>query len=153
MPYRVEQLLHNNSRLSKLIDQTAKLKKQSFIFQGMLGAEFKAHCQLAKIDAEQLVVVVDSSVWAMKFRYAIPDLLKDLKTQLEFKKITKIRYQIATSAKEVLPTKKVKINKMSLSPQNANLLRATAGQMKNADLRHGLERLADNFTGSKIIIV
>ena len=147
MSYKIVQLLHNNSRLSKLIDQTTKLKKLSFVFQGMLGAEFKEHCQLVKIDADQLVVLVDSSVWAMKFRYAIPDLLKDLKTQLEFKKITKIRYQIATSAKEDLATKKVKVSKMSLSSQNAELLRAIAGQMKNADLRQGLERLADNFTG------
>lgn len=142
----IEQLFHNSSRFSKMIDETIKLKKLSFVFQSMLSDEFKNHCRLARIENTEMIVIVDNSVWAMKFRYLIPDLLKNLRTQIEFKKIKSIRYQIASSSNVMLDkisSETERKNKMVLSAQSIDLIRSVAKGIKNVDLKRKLNKLAN----------
>jgi len=101
-------------------------------------------CKLAKIENGRALVIIDSSAWASKFRYAIPDLLKNLRVQPEFQNLKEIRYQITAQPF----SKKAKNNapNAKLSEKNAELLRRTAKKIQNVKLKEGLEKLARNCT-------
>lgn len=97
----IGQLLKNNPFLSKIIDQANDLEKLGVIFRNSIDKEFQDHCALARItqDQLQLHVIIDSAAWATKFRYAIPDLLKQLNAQPEFRKVNRINYHISAGTK------------------------------------------------------
>lgn len=55
-----------------------------------LGAVVQETCV-----AQEALIIVDNAAWATRLRYAIPDLLKCVKTQPEFKNLQKIRYTVS----------------------------------------------------------
>ena len=81
--------------LPKLVDKAQQLSKFDRLFRSFFDAALARHCHLAELTATEAVVVADSSAWAMRLRYAIPDILKNVKTQPEFKELKKIRYCVS----------------------------------------------------------
>ncbi|MFA6408824.1 MAG: DUF721 domain-containing protein [Gammaproteobacteria bacterium] len=144
MPCKLINYLHNSSKLSNVFDALERLEKQNFVFKNILGPELAMRCKLAKIENGRALVIIDSSAWASKFRYAIPDLLKNLRVQPEFQNLKEIRYQITAQPF----SKKAKNNapNAKLSEKNAELLRRTAKKIQNVKLKEGLEKLARNCT-------
>jgi len=123
MLLRLGQLLSNDPRLSKMLDKAHGLSKLSNLFANLLSSDLRNHCQLAKIENDELTVMVDGSIWASKLRYAIPDILKDLRTQPEFKSIKKIIYRVSASQSAVSLLEKTKTSKPEFSKENAALLK------------------------------
>lgn len=119
----LEQILAKAKRdiLPEIIAKTHELKRLQDLFYRFLSADLIDHCKLAKIEDGKLHVVVDSAVWAARLRYAIPDIVKNLKLQPEFKDIGKIQYHIDMEA--TAPTRKLQKNK--LSDVNEKLWRQT----------------------------
>jgi hypothetical protein len=89
-----EILKNNNTTLAKLIKKTQNTKSLDAVFQSMLDADFAKNCHFASLEGPTLTIVVTNASWATKLRYAIPDMIKNLHTQQEFKAITTIRYRI-----------------------------------------------------------
>jgi len=142
MPSKLINYLHNSSKLSNVFDSLERLEKQNFVFKNILGPELATRCKLAKIENGRALVIVDSSAWASKFRYAIPDLLKNLRIQPEFQNLKDIRYQITA---QPFHKKNISIKpNAKLSEKNADLLRKTAKKIQNVKLKQGLEKLASN---------
>ena len=79
----IDKLL-TNYNLSKLVAKCGELKRLNCIFEKILSNSLAEHCKISKIQLDTLFVIVDNSIWASKVRYAIPDLLKELKFQPEF---------------------------------------------------------------------
>lgn len=111
----------NSSQFQKLLTAVQQTEVYDRLLKNCLDAELAEHCHFAAIKDQQITVVVDNSAWATRFRYAIPDILKNLNAQLEFKDITKIRYIIE---KHVKNTPK-KVNKEKMSAQNERLWKET----------------------------
>lgn len=107
-----EILEKNNSIFTNLIKKTKNTKDLAAVFQGMLDANLTKNCQFAKLEDSVITIAVKNAAWATRIRYAIPDMLKNLRTQPEFKKITSIRYFVVHPTTHATALKK-KITKLS----------------------------------------
>jgi hypothetical protein len=138
----IDHIIKNNPKLNKLVSLAQELKKLDPLFQAMLPRELRKHCHLTKIEKNALTVAIDAASWATKFRYVIPDLLKDLRTQPEFHQVEKIYHHVfaETSIPETSSSPLAK--KLQISKETALLLEKTARGIKNKKLQKSLEKLA-----------
>lgn len=90
----ISQIINRNSKLEELIAKAKELQQLNQIFCSALETSLSKHCHLSKIKGSELVVTVDSSAWATRLRYAIPEIIKNIRTQPEFKDIEKIKYTV-----------------------------------------------------------
>ncbi|MEI8054892.1 MAG: DUF721 domain-containing protein [bacterium] len=123
-----EILKKNNSPLTKLIKRNQEARNLSSVFQSMLDANLAKNCQFANLEGSVINVIVKNAAWATRIRYAIPDMLKNLRTQPEFRMITSVRYFIDRKACVTNPKKK-KITK--LSSDNEVLWQKTLARLKS----------------------
>lgn len=106
----------SDSPLAKLLSKTKTSQNLEPVFHMMLDENLAKHCKIASYDGSKLAVMVTNTSWATRLRYAIPDIIKNLKIQPEFKTITSIRYNV-----EQRPTssiKKILVNKPLMSKEN-----------------------------------
>lgn len=93
----IGQIINHNSVLEKLISTAKNLQYLNGVFRSVLETSLSQHCHLSKIDGTKLTVTVDSPAWASIFRYEIPEILKNLQSQPEFKDIKSIRYLVGNN--------------------------------------------------------
>jgi len=114
----IKQIIDNNTTLKTLIDHNAEIKKLNKIFISFLDPNLANHCRLAKIKEEkdklEAIVSVDNATWATRLKYEIPDIIKNLNTQKEFKHLNKIKYLIVEQETKY----EIHIQKQSLSQEN-----------------------------------
>jgi hypothetical protein len=105
-----EILRKNNSALTKLIKKTQGTQSLAFAFQNMLDSNLAKNCSFANLNLEKsmITVTVTNAAWATRLRYAIPDMIKTLRTQPEFKTVTTIRYLINQPTHASKPKKRQK---------------------------------------------
>jgi hypothetical protein len=119
-------ILEKNSSLKKLVKKTQTTKNLAAIFYSMLDSDFAKNCHFANFRDSVLTITVTNAAWATKLRYAIPDIIKNLCTQLEFKKLVTIRYVI-NQQKYPIKTKKIQTK---LSHGNELLWQETLDSLK-----------------------
>lgn len=107
-----EILKKNNSPLTKLITKLKDSQDLEPIFRTALGSDLAKYCHFANYRNSELTITVANTSFATRLRYAIPDLIKQLRVQPEFKEITSIRYTIATTQMQ-LATQKNQPTKIS----------------------------------------
>ena len=113
------------SSFGQLVKKTQNTKELAFIFRNILDPSLAKNCQFANLDGSVVTVTVKNAAWATRLRYAIPDMVKNLKTQPEFAKVKTIRYLIQTTN---APTTKKKPRK--LSSDNEILWQNTLAKLK-----------------------
>jgi hypothetical protein len=89
-----EILGENNSSLAKLIKKNQYERSLASVFQISLDANLVKNCKFASLEGSVVNITVESAAWATRIRYAIPDMLKNLRIHPEFRMITSIRYFI-----------------------------------------------------------
>ena len=57
---------------------------------GFVPEELKTHCCVANFEKGILVFAVESSVWAMRFRYIVSDLLSRLRKEANLPQLSSI---------------------------------------------------------------
>lgn len=130
----VQQLLDDNhSPLGKLITKTKQLEQLNRIFQNLIDSSLAKHCQVAKFSKKQLVLIVDNAAFATRLRFAIPDILKNLRIQPEFHELKKINYSIAV----VSETPAKKRPKKLLSNENQKLLQEMRNSLRKQTRSEG----------------
>lgn len=117
----IGEILKKNTQLTKLLNKSQSTKRLEYVFHSMLDSNLARHCQLTNISGSTLNVVVTNSSWATKLHYSIPDIIKGLRTQPEFKDISSIRYSISHD----IQTKILKGKPVKISRSNALLLKET----------------------------
>ncbi|KPJ67557.1 MAG: hypothetical protein AMJ43_04735 [Coxiella sp. DG_40] len=122
-PTSIKQILTANKNITRLIKKSSSLQNLNRLFQEMLNDDLSKHCQIAQKTKDSLVIVVDNASWATNLRYAIPDIIKMLRTQPEFKNIRTIRYYINRRSIPKDPLSRVK---NSTDMQNARMLKEFA---------------------------
>jgi len=118
-------ILAGNQDFQKLIVKANQLTQLNRLFKSLLEPTLAQHCNLAKLEKDQLTVIVDNAAWATKFRFSIPDILKNLRIQPEFKMVKTIRFMVA--AAESKPPNLVKTKH---SAKNAELWAETIKSLK-----------------------
>ena len=116
----------NNSPLTKLIKKNQDVRNLASVFQSMFDANLVKNCQFASLEGSVVNVMVKNVAWATRIRYAIPDMLKNLRTQPEFRMITSIHYFIDRPTCAANPKKK----KEKLSGDNEVLWQKTVARLK-----------------------
>jgi hypothetical protein len=122
----IGEILEKNTALEKLVRKTHTSKNLAFIFRSMLDAGFAKHCHFAHLKDSVLTITVTNAAWATRLRYAIPDMVKNLSTQPEFKQVTTIRYSVTQQNGTV----KIKEKQTKLSRTNEILWQETMTDLK-----------------------
>jgi hypothetical protein len=124
-PTSIKQILTANKNITQLIKKSLSLQTLNHLFQELLSSDLSKHCQIAQKTKDSLVIVVDNASWATNLRYAIPDIIKTLRTQPEFKNLQNIQYYISRCSAPSVPLPKMK---NSTDMQNARMLKELAVQ-------------------------
>lgn len=90
----IGQIISNNVTLDDLIAQAKRLQYLNKVLSSVLEASLSQHCHLSKVDGNTMTIAVDSPTWATRLRYDIPEILKNARTQPEFKEVTAIKYVV-----------------------------------------------------------
>jgi hypothetical protein len=134
--------LTDTKTLKTIINRAHYLNELTQKVRHYLAEELAAHCQVANYQAGKLVLIVDSSVWASRLRFSIPQLCKSLQTLALFEQLKTIEYTIKSLYE---PIAKPAQKKLNLSMANSTLLTTTAEGISDTKLQQALLRLAQNF--------
>ena len=137
-------LKHEGKLLQNILSKVGVLKQLNEQLTRHLDPELAKHCQIAKIDKDCLIVLVDSSNWATQLRFYIPDLLPKLRTYPPFQNLKAICSKVRPDYKPVSGRKQPRIIK-HLSTESAQMVLETASTIEDKDLRAVLERIAKRF--------
>ena len=118
----------DNFLFTSMIKKNKNMQNLASVFQSMLDENFAKNCQFASLEGSVVNIMIKNPAWATRVRYAIPDMLKNLRTQPEFKAVTSICYFIDRKTSAAKPKKK-EIAK--LSGDNEVLWQKTLAKLKN----------------------
>jgi len=105
----------------------------------LLPVPVNTHCQLANIKHGSATFLADSSAWAARLRFSIPDILKIFHQQLDLQQVKSIRIKV--SIPENVP-RRTPLIKPKLSEQSSNLLKNFAESISYPALRASLYKLS-----------
>ena len=83
-----------SSRLEQLLGRVEILRKLDQTIKQQLPEPMHAHCQVANIKENQLVIFADSQAWATRLRYQRNELISSLKKSPEFARINDIEIKV-----------------------------------------------------------
>jgi hypothetical protein len=136
-PRSLQQLL-GLGESARLIERIQYLKSLNGQLHICLDPETSSHAQVADLNAERLLVHVDSSAWATRLRYQLPQLLRCLHRHPSLAQLRRIEVRVAPQAQPVSPPPQA----ASLSAANAAIIDSTADGLSDPALRSALKRLA-----------
>lgn len=84
----------DNPQLSGLVRRGRHLHGLRVLLGELLGGELSAHCQLANIKGNTLVLAASSTAWATRVRYQTPQLLQKIRLDERFSGIGNIHVRI-----------------------------------------------------------
>jgi hypothetical protein len=131
----------NNSILTSLCGRADYLHQMSLKLCSYLPAPLNVHCKLANITDDTVIMHADSSAWAARLRYSIPEILNIMRNQLNTINIKSIRIKV------MFPDKKSHTNTgrtLTISKQTARLLADCAKSTTDPALRSTLLRLSSH---------
>ena len=121
-------LENNNPSLGRLLAKCQTIDGLAKLFAAIVDNSFAKHCKLANYRNGELTLVVTNAAWATKVRYAIPELMKTLCVQPEFRDIKKISYDIDRLKMESRAKRTIK--KVERSNTNQAAWQAALKQLK-----------------------
>ena len=104
----------------------------------LLPADLGAHCKVVNLKQEILILATTTPAWAGRLRFAVPDLLKQLKCQHHLA-VRRVELKIYPESDNYQPVKR---NPLQISLRNAELLAKTAQSISHPELQEALYRLA-----------
>jgi len=127
------------TRLADLVTTTRRLRRLNQQLLAVLDAPLTDHCQVARYDTEQLIIQVDSPVWASRLRYYIPTLLQELKKNIpDLQGLKSIKMHVAPA--RPAPVEKSPANR-EITPAASQNIHAMAEAIDDPALREALQRL------------
>jgi hypothetical protein len=123
-------------------EKLTQLTQLNQIWQTQLEAQLAQHSRVANFRDHCLVIEVDSAAWVLHLRYALPDLLQQLRKFPALAELKTIEWYIRPATDfsdgELSPTRPL------FSPRSAELICESAQWIKNAALKRALFKLAEN---------
>ncbi len=138
---------HAPIKLSQILVKINFLKRIQTSFEALVDSSLAQHCMIANFENNVLIVLTDSATWSTKIRFEAPELIKQLQSTPECATLKKIKCLVRPKEikKQEKPQEKLKIN-----AQNINLIRQTANNIKDENLREALLQLGTEKKIKKI---
>lgn len=126
--------------LTGLIHKTQQLQQLNHAWKSCIDPTLAEHTQVANLRNGCLIIEVESSAWATRLRFAIPEIQKRLQTSSELRNLKNIEWYIQPAENTTRPIKQHA--PLQLSENNAQLIEDTAAHITNKKLRDVLQQLA-----------
>ena len=139
-------LQHHSDHLNVLLAQVHLLRRITHMIRHALPEPLASHCHAANMDGDTLVMGCDSSAWAAKLRFEIPQLLRQLNDQQGFPAFSQIRVRVQPLDKERSRTAN---RRLRLSDHNATLITSFADNTADPKLKAALHRLSQRAKSDK----
>jgi hypothetical protein len=126
--------------LGSLSDKAAYLSSLDRAVKALLSSELAAHCQVANVRDNVLILHLDAAEWATQLHYQLGDLLNQLRQQTGYAGLRTVQYKIrpAEGEKKII----AKVPAKPLSNATRKLLSEMANSMENKELAEALSRLS-----------
>jgi hypothetical protein len=121
-----------------LLERARKLSRFEQAVLPLLPADLAAHCKVLNLKSEILVLATPSPAWAGRLRFAVPELIKQLKRELGLD-VRKVELKIQPQRTEPRTATKPPLR---ISMASATLLAQTARGIDHPPLQEALLRLA-----------
>jgi len=137
-PERINAIYTSSRQLNKLSQRAQQLNQLNYILQQVMPAQFSAHCQLANINQQTLVVHTDNASYASLLRFQAKTICSALSEHLP-QPVTKLELKVRplTTPKKIDDSVSI-----SLPDDAADALVQTANSMEEGSLKTALENLA-----------
>ena len=144
-PTRLGAIVTHNSILRQLFRQAATYQHISLQVRNLLEEPLRSHVRLGAIRDGTLTLTTDSSAWAAKLRYQVPNLHRELSTIPELSEIQTIRVKVAILPAEGNPSQSRKALPMSRPTADGLQRQAEALDVDDVALKGALLRLAKRY--------
>lgn len=138
-PKHINSIFQSNAILRDLTQHAQLIEKLNHALHQLLPLQFSAHCHLANIKGQTLVIHTDNASFASLIRFQVPTLCKTFSKQLKFT-IEHIDVKVRPSLSK--PSQQ-QSSPAKLSKAAATTLKQAADSIDNAELRAALEKLTD----------
>ncbi len=129
--------LHN---LFKKLDQLHELNR---VFALYVEAGIVSHCQVANLQNNCLIVIVDSANWATQLRFLIPDVIAKMKRHSGLENLQAICCKTRPDTQKHSARKKRPATPMQqLSAESADYLLSVAETLEDEKLRKIMKKIA-----------
>lgn len=132
------------SPLQNLVKQAQRIQQLGRKLESRLDPSFQGNFTLANINDGVATILANSSAWATRLRYHIPDILDELAKQLGQNRVNTVRIKIAPTTQQEIRTSGKKHNK--LSREAASYLIRTADDFGDSPIRDTLLNIARHHT-------
>lgn len=127
------------ANLGQLVSQVEQIAALNQVLAHCLTEPLLTQCQVIQWREPELVVQVNSSVWAMRIKYQLPEILAALRSRSSLNIATiKVRIRPVVST----PTPKPTQTTAPLSARTAEYLQQLASSVSDERLQQSLQRLA-----------
>lgn len=124
----------------RITEKKRLLEKLNATILPLLPEASRSHIQAANYDNQELILIVDSPIWAARLRTQHKTIINRLKKELNFPVNSfKIKFQQPVIRKPQ-PAK----HHPNLSNSSATLIRQTANSVEDEELKKALLRLSKN---------
>lgn len=131
-------LSESSAGLAQTLERAIALQQFSAKFQTTLATPLKHHCYIANIRDDTVVIAADSPTWLTQLRYQAPQILAYIKQEIGLEQIRKLHFKVIL-ANDIPDTQSLQ---PKMSQQAAHVLRQTAENLNDPDLKAAFERLA-----------
>lgn len=139
-PRAITELLadHFTGPLELTIQRGKKLQQLSRLIQNTLDPEMAAHCQLLNLRNSSLIMACDSTAWATRLRYHVPNLLQALQ-QSGLSGVADIQIRVSPALQ---PPQQQAKKRVVLSTDAAYCIQQCAQSVTDPALSRALQQLA-----------
>jgi len=137
-PERINAVCSSNSQLNRLSQRAQQLNQLNYVLQQVMPPQFSAHCQLANINQQTLVVHTDNASYASLLRFQAKTICSALSEHLS-QPVTKLELKVRPL---ITPKQSDDSASIVLSDDAAKTLSQTASSMEEGSLKTALENLA-----------
>lgn len=138
-PTKLDAIVTQNSILRQLVRQAAAHKDLDRFVKSLIDQPLSSHLSLESIRDGVVTLVADSSAWAAKLRYQVPELHRLFGEKSALSNIHTIRVKVANPSASAPVRSPSKIR--PLSPRTVAALEQSARQAGDPKLREALMRL------------
>ncbi|HCU89684.1 MAG TPA: hypothetical protein DGR97_07065 [Gammaproteobacteria bacterium] len=139
-PTKLDAIVTHNPVLRKLFRNAAKHQNTALRVKSLVAEPLRSHIQLVAVREDTIVLTADSSAWAAKMRYQVPNLVKKIRKTSEFAEIQTIRVTVLkSSSADTLPRNR---KAAPISVSCASALKNRASSVDDPALKEVLLRLA-----------
>lgn len=142
-PEHINSICQHNKMLAKLAQHAQLIEKLNHTLHQALPLQFSAHCRLANIKNQTLIIHTDNASFASLIRFQVPTLCKTFSAQLKMP-VNNIEVKVRP---DISHERAVETSTTLLPKSAATALQQTSQVIDNEALSASLEKLANRFKG------